>query len=562
MPRKNIPRYTTHKRINVPEISEWLRLVETGRIPACEEMHLLCAHVRRVFAKEKLWVDRERLAHYMAYQRYFPFRLLPDEKFLIALWLCTFREGFFPRWRDLLTLVGRGWGKTGFGSFCAFCMISPANGVADYDVDVCATTEPQARIGYDDLWRIFENDSELFSQGFDWNKIELRNLETGSRFKYWSGNSDSKDGMRSGCVWFDEEHAYQDAASMEVFTGGLGKKLHPRRLKTTTDGYIRDGPLDDDKERARAILHGDEPDSGMLPFICRLDSLKEIDDEALWPKANPHLAWFTTLLEEYRCDVKEWRKHPAKHTGVPTKRFNLPQGREDIAVTSWANLLAASREFDHSALLGRPCVVGIDYAKTTDMVGAVALFHVDGEWQVISHSWWCLQSSDAGEVKAPLAEWADRGLLTQVDDVEVAPATVAAWVAQIAQSYDVRMVSLDTYRIALMRAALSEVGFDSSLKGDEQQIWLTRPSDVMKVQPVIDSLFANQAIAWGDSPLMRWAANNAKLEPAPNNCYKYGKIEPHSRKTDPFMALVHAFVVADKIPEGTEAAPLMAPWTF
>ena len=144
----------------------------------------------------------------------------------------------------------------------------------------------------------------------------------------------------------------------------------------------------------------------------------------------------------------------------------------------------------------------------------------------------------------------------------MAPATVAAWVAQIAQSYDVRMVSLDTYRIALMRAALSEVGFDSSLKGDEQQIWLTRPSDVMKVQPVIDSLFANQAIAWGDSPLMRWAANNAKLEPAPNNCYKYGKIEPHSRKTDPFMALVHAFVVADKIPDDIDVAPLMAPWTF
>ena len=326
MPRKNAPRYTTHRRINVPEIAEWLRLVETGRIPACEEMHLLCAHVRRVFATEKLWIDRERLSRYMSYQRYFPFELLPDEKFLIALWLCTFREGFFPRWRDLLTLVGRGWGKTGFGSFCTFCMLSPANGIQDYDVDVCATVEAQARIGYDDLWRILEGNSELFAQGFDWNKVELRNLETGSRFKYWSGNSESKDGMRSGCVWFDEEHAYQDAASMAVFTGGLGKKLHPRRLKTTTDGDVRDGPLDEDKARAKAILHDEEPDNGMLPFICRLDSLKEIDDEALWPKANPHLMWFKTLCEEYRDNVAEYLKHPARHPEVPTKRFNIPQG--------------------------------------------------------------------------------------------------------------------------------------------------------------------------------------------------------------------------------------------
>lgn len=57
-----------------------------------------------------------------------------------------------------------------------------------------------------------------------------------------------------------------------------------------------------------------------------------------------------------------------------------------------------------------------------------------------------------------------------------------------------------------------------------------------------------------------WATNNAKLEPAPNNCFKYGKIEPHGRKTDPFMAMVHAFVAADWIPEdGGGADVVFAP---
>ena len=46
--------------------------------------------------------------------------------------------------------------------------------------------------------------------------------------------------------------------------------------------------------------------------------------------------------------------------------------------------------------------------------------------------------------------------------------------------------------------------------------------------------------------------NNSKLEPAPNNNFKYGKIEPKSRKTDAFMAFVAAMTLEDEIPEYSE----------
>ena len=219
-------------------------------------MHQLCKMVRHIFATERLFIDRERLERYMGYQKHFPFELGAEEKFLVALWLCTFREGFFPRFDDLLLYVGRGFGKTGFAGYLAFCLISPANGIQDYDVDICATVESQAKIGYDDLWRMFERRPDFWGQAFTWNKVEMYNLETGARFKYWSGNSESKDGMRSGAVFFDEVHAYQTSDAMEVFTGGLGKKEHPRRLFTTTDGDVRDGVLDEKKAEARAILDG------------------------------------------------------------------------------------------------------------------------------------------------------------------------------------------------------------------------------------------------------------------------------------------------------------------
>lgn len=54
---------------------------------------------------------------------------------------------------------------------------------------------------------------------------------------------------------------------------------------------------------------------------------------------------------------------------------------------------------------------------------------------------------------------------------------------------------------------------------------------------------------------MRWATNNAKLVSEGVNKgrgnYTFGKIEPKSRKTDPFMALVAGMCAAGDV-ENTE----------
>ena len=76
---------------------------------------------------------------------------------------------------------------------------------------------------------------------------------------------------------------------------------------------------------------------------------------------------------------------------------------------------------------------------------------------------------------------------------------------------------------------------------------------------MIDSVFANRNFVWGDTPELRWATNNTKLirygrklgtsGDADVGNYVYGKIEAKSRKTDPFMALVAAMTIEDKIIE-------------
>ena len=349
--------------------------------------------------------------------------------------------------------------------------------------------------------------------------------------------------LRSGKVDFDEPHAYENWENINVFTTGLGKKAHPRRTYISTNGDVREGPLDQLIEKSEKILRGEIEDVGFLPYICKLDSEKEVHDPKNWEKANPSLPYLPTLREQMRREYADYMVDPVVNNAFMTKRMNIPQGRKDTEVTSWENILATNRPVPN--LYGKTCVCGIDYASTTDFVSAFLLFKDNGLYYGIHHSWFCNRSKDKERIKIPLDEMQRRGLLTIVDDVEVHSSLIADWIAEQRNKYDLRKIAIDFYRYAVLTRELREKGFDAK----EKQVKLVRPSDIMMAQPKISSIFATQSLIVGDDPLFRWMTNNAKLEPAPNNNFKYGKIEPKSRKTDGFMAFVAAMTIEEEIPE-------------
>lgn len=541
------------KTIEIPaEILDYMQYIKNSPLPINRDRKLLVENVLEpAFSTENLRFDYVRIEKYLSYQQYFPFSLLPWEKFCLVLHNCVFKaDNGQPRWPDLFILCGRGAGKNGFLTYEGFCQISPANDVAYYDVDICATSEDQARTSFDELFDIMENPkhTKKLAKFFRWTKEEIQCKLTKSKIKYRTNNAKGKDGLRSGSVFFDEVHAYENYENINVFTTGLGKKPHPRRTYVTTNGDVRDGVLDKMIEKAEKILSGEVPDQGFLPFICRLDSMDEVNDELNWHKANPSLYAFPNLLDQIRREYVDYSLDPIVNSAFMTKRMNIPQGRKDTEVTSWENILKTKRPLPD--LYGKPCVCGIDYAKTTDFISAFLLFKDKDSYYGIHHSWFCNRSNDKERIKIPLHEMEQRGLLTIVDDVEVNPQLIATWIEEQSHIYDLRKVAIDSYRYTLLSRELKEAGFDAA----EKQVKLVRPSDVMMVQPKINSVFATGSLAVGDDPFFRWSVNNAKLEPAPNNNFKYGKIEPKSRKTDAFMAFVAAMTVESDIPEYQEIA--------
>ena len=531
-------------------IQEYIDLVESGKLRTCKEQKELVAHVKKVLQEEELKVDDIRIEKYMSYQKYFPFSLFPWQTFVFSLHCCVFKKDGTPRWSDLFVLMGRGGGKNGYLSFEDFCLITETNGVAYYDIDICANSEEQAKTSFDEIYNILENPkwTSKLRKHFHWTKTEIQNKKTLSKIKYRTNNPKGKDGLRSGKVDFDEPHAYENWENINVFTTGLGKKPHPRRSYVSTNGDVRGGPLDQLIEKSKKILEGESPDNGFLPFICKLDNEEEVHDSANWEKANPSLPYLPTLKDQMLREYQDYLLDPVINNAFMTKRMNIPQGRKDTEVASWENILKTNAEVPD--LRGKTCVCGIDFSKTTDFVSAFLLFKEKEKYYGIHHSWFCTASNDRARIKFPLHEAVAKGTLTIVDDVEINPTLIAEWIEEQRLNYDIEKIAIDSFRYSLLSRALSNVGYEAK----DKQVKLVRPSDIMLVQPKIHSWFVTNKIIWGDDSLMRWFTNNTKLEPAPNNNFKYGKIEPKSRKTDGFMAFVASVTLEEELPETSDFA--------
>ena len=134
----------------------------------------------------------------------------------------------------------------------------------------------------------------------------------------------------------------------------------------------------------------------------------------------------------------------------------------------------------------------------------------------------------------------------------------AVWLATEAAKRQsvILKIGIDSFRYDLLKNALLEINFSADKEYGNVQ--LLRGSDEMRHVPSITSGFTSQTLIWGDNPLMRWAANNSKIIVNKQGNMIYGKIEPKSRKTDPFKAFVMAECVSDVL-DPYESGAVSAP---
>jgi len=536
-------------------IQDYIRSIRSGEVPASREMHQACDYIEGKLNNPDVFVDTEKIEKAVELiERYFRMKLFPWEKFVLALVHCYYKSSDTLVFTEYLIMMGRGNGKNGFISGVAWYLTTMYHGIPGYNVDIIANSEDQAKTSFEDIYQMLEDTWSKSKKFFYKSKEEIVSLRTRSYIKFNTSNARTKDGKRSACLIFDEIHEYQNSDTIKVFRSGFGKRKHSRTFYITTNGYVRDGVLDDRLRIAHDVLNGEIKNSRLCPLIYKLDDEKEADNKELWVKANPSLPYLPTLQLEIEQNFIDKDYDPTVASDLYTKRFNLPKGNAEIAVTDYSKVKATSRELPK--LDGWTCTVGMDYAELSDWAAVNLHFRRGPQRYDINHAWLCTQSKTLQRVKAPWREWAERGLVTVVDDVSIHPDLLADYIRLAGQRYNVKMLAMDNYRWTLVSESLRKIGFDAQ---DKSRVKLVRPSDIMQVEPVIQECFDRELFSWGDNPCLRWAVNNTKRVRSSRSLgvdtgnFIYAKIDAKSRKTDPWMALVASMVIEPALGSGMAA---------
>lgn len=549
-------------------IDQYVDLILSNKVPSGKRLKKAIHYILKKLDDDDIFIDTKQTEKAKELiESHFGFELLPWELFVLGLIHCFYKSLDAVVFRKFLIIMGRGNGKNGFISALSWYFTTPTHGIRDYHVDIVSNSEDQARTSFDEVYEILEADKGKFRRFFYWSKTIIRNLKTRSWIKYHTSNAKTKEGKRTACLILDEIDMYESDEIVKSLEGGLGKKKYARMFEITTQGDVREGYLDAELDMADMILDGEIEDSRMLPLIWEIDEEKQGLDPDLWEMANPSLPYFPELQLEMKENFAEMAVSSTREEMFFTKRMNFPKMDREKTVASREDLRATNQEIPE--LEGRSCILGIDYALLSDMASAGLLFRVGNKRVWIQHSWICSQSSDWSRIriKEQMGRWQDRGHMTIVDDAQIDPRLITAWIAEQMKKYHIIKLALDHARFALLREPLQEIGFFHDKNKDKSNIWFVRPLGIASVSPVIESLFVNQDIIWGDVPVMRWAANNTKRvrmnREGMSGNYRYDKIEPRSRKTDPFMAFVHAMVLDEELDSpDIEGILQMAPWVF
>ncbi len=544
--------------ITYPYIEEYIRQWQDGKIILNDRRTKLLKLIENdILTADDMYFDSEQIENYIAFTEKYYFPLTLTQKFKTCFIFLYYEDGSLV-FDEHLDYEGRGGGKTGRISTLANYFISDLHGIDNYNVSVVANSEKQAKMSFTEVFNTIDKDDRLKAH-FKHQKALIESRITKSEFQYHTSNANTKDGLRDGCVIFEEIHQYENSSTVDVFTSGLGKVTNPRIFYVGSDGYVREGFLDKLLERADNILNGvvSIRDDGLFPFMCCLDDENEMHNPNMWQKANsqfhpPLTSYAKTLLKTVKKQYNKLEHNPDGYEEFVTKRMNLPKVDLEKSVTSWKRIMATNQDYSLDELKSRECIGCLDYGSVRDFVAMGLLFLKNEKYYVpkeLTHSYICKPFADKHYAYskekaensnkkdhrkfAPIREWENDGLLTVLNIETMDPHLVVKWfVDRREEGWNIKKIIGDNYKMDILKPLFEAAGFE---------VEIIRNPDAASglLAPRIEISFENEQIIFGNNPLMRWYTNNVLVKRLPNGNKVYRKKEEVKRKTDGFMMFLY-----------------------
>ena len=139
-------------------------------------------------------------------------------------------------------------------------------------------------------------------------------------------------------------------------------------VATSSEGTVRNGPGDTIKMELMEILKGEYRNPHVSIWWYKLDDLQELNNPAMWIKANPNLG-ATVSYETYQIELERAEKNPSVRNDILAKRFGIPMEGYTYFFTYEETKPHRRQYFD-----GMICSMGADLSQGDDFCAFTFLF--------------------------------------------------------------------------------------------------------------------------------------------------------------------------------------------
>lgn len=486
------------------------------------------ARAVRFFERELVHIKGEASGSYFVLQPW-------QRKILRRLFGWKHRETGLRKYKTLYLEIPRKNGKSAFGSGLALYLLD-ADGEAGAEVVSAAADQEQAAI-------VFETAKQMvLSNPKMQNRITIfkRSLvvhSTASTYKVISAEASTKHGANLSGVIIDELHAQPDRELTDVLTTSQAYRKQPLTVYLTTAGYDKNSVCWELHDYAKRIQAGIVKDPTFLGVVYGADPSDDWKAEATWRKANPNYG-ITVEPDYLREQANKASEIIAYENTFKRLHLNIwtEQDSRWLPLEKWDACLRAYGDDD---LKGRPCIVGVDLATTTDITAICLLFpDVDGSYRT-KMRFFVPQDSVKVRTKrdrVPYDVWAREGNLSVTPGAVCDYDFIREAFRQWGEIYDIRQIVIDRWNATQLATQLQADDFEVAFYGQG----FRSMSAPMKE---LNGLILSKKIYHDGDPVMRWMISNVAIEQDPAGNIKPSK-KRSKEKIDGVVALINALGVA------------------
>jgi phage terminase large subunit-like protein len=434
------------------------------------------------------------------------FNLQPYQAFIIGSLFGWKRKNGYRRFREGYFEIARKNGKTELAAAIANLLFF-FDGEQSPEVYSAATTFKQAELTFKKskiMLRMMGKEEPLIKDSLDILKFNMSIPQEDALYEPVHSNAESLDGLNPHGVIIDEYHEHPTSDMRDIMLTGMGSRMQPMLVTTTTAGYNLEGPCYQLRELGMQILSGNKVDESMFIMIFTQDSEDEWMKPETWIKSNPNIGntpYWDYMMSQF---TKAKNQGGIAETQFKTKNLNI-WVRAKAAWLRDERWMKCAREFTMKDVMHLPCYIAIDLAASKDLSVVMYTF-VDKDNKLfyllpMMYMPEVTAISRSSTDKVDYMKWAEQGYINLIDGDTIDQNFIKNDIIRYKGMIDIQAIDYDPWNSTQTVINMIDEGFPLR----------PMPQTVRELSGPMDDFYQyvmNRRIVHDGNPVLRWMIGN------------------------------------------------------